>query len=197
MATQDLVCLVVWDHMVLMEEGDLLDQWEEWGPMAGVDLEVVSVLHMGWVGSQELMAWVMALLMALHMASQTMALAPMASLKVMASNLPMASSPLPMVNNLQLLILLRVMGKHSLSNLLDISLLNSLLTHSNLHIPSSLPILSQLTLNSQPIPSHLRMVNNLPIPSSLSILKVLQLDLSRHGSASSSLLETSPLSESS
>merc|ERR1719239_1700412 len=121
--------------------------------------------------------------MALHMASQTMALAPMASLKVMASNLPMASSPLPMVNNLQLLILLRVMGKHSLSNLLDISLLNSLLTHSNLHIPSSLHILSQLTLNSQPIPSN------------LSILKVLQLDLSRHGSASSSLLETSPLSE--
>jgi len=197
MATQDLVCLVAWDHLALMEAGDLLDQWEEWGPMAGVDLEVVSVLHMGWVGSQELMAWAMALLMALHMASQTMALAPMASLKVMASNLPMASSPLPMVNNLQLLILLRVMDKHSLSNLLDISLLNSLLTHSNLHIPSSLPILSQLTLNSQPIPSHLRMVNNLPIPSSLSILKVLQLDLSRHGSASSSLLETSPLSESS
>jgi len=191
MATQDLVCLVAWDHLALMEAGDLLDQWEEWGPMAGVDLEVVSVLHMGWVGSQELMAWAMALLMALHMASQTMALAPMASLKVMASNL------LLMVNNMQLLILLRVMDKHSLSNLLDISLLNSLLTHSNLHIPSSLPILSQLTLNSQPIPSHLRMVNNLPIPSSLSILKVLQLDLSRHGSASSSLLETSPLSESS
>merc|ERR1719239_754541 len=92
----------------------------------------------------------MALLMALHMASPTMALAPMASLK------GMASSPLPMVNNLQLLILLRVMDKHILSNLLDISL-----------------------------------------PSSLSILKVLQLDLSRHGSASSSLLETSPLSESS
>merc|ERR1719209_975273 len=86
----------------------------------GVDLEVVSVLHMGWVGSQELMAWVMALLMALHMASRTMALAPMASLKVMASNLmPMASSLLHMV------ILLRVMDKHSLSNLLDISLLNS------------------------------------------------------------------------
>merc|ERR1719341_3133249 len=124
--------------------------------------------------------------MALHMASPTMALAPMASLKVMASNLlPMASSPLPMVNNLQLLILLRVMDKHILSNLLDISLPSSLLTHR------------QLTLNSQPIPSHLRMVNNLPIPSSLSILKVLQLDLSRHGSASSSLLETSPLSESS
>merc|ERR1719233_908198 len=133
----------------------------------------------------------MALLMVLHMASQTMALAPMVSLKVMASSL------LHMVNNMQLLILLRVMDKHSLSNLLDISLLNSLLTHSNLHIPSSLHILSQLTLNSQPIPSHLRMVNNLPIPSSLSILKVLQLDLSRHGSASSSLLETSPLSESS
>merc|ERR1719397_446568 len=108
------------------------------------------------------------------MASRTMALAPMASLKVMASNL------MPMVNNLQLLILLRVMDKHSLSNLLDISLLNSLLTHSSLHIPS-----------------HLPMVNTLPIPSSLSILKVLQLDLNRHGSASSSLLETSPLSESS
>merc|ERR1719341_894436 len=119
----------------------------------------------------------MALLMALHMASPTMALAPMASLKVM-------------VSNLQLLILLRVMDKHILSNLLDISLPSSLLTHSSLHI------LSQLTLNSQPIASHLRMVNNLPIPSSLSILKVLQLDLSRHGSASSSLLETSPLSES-
>merc|ERR1712055_11360 len=158
--------------------GDLLDQWEEWGPMAGVDLEVVSVLHMGWVGSQELMAWVMALLMALHMASRTMALAPMASLKVMASNLMLMASSL-----LQLLILLRVMDKHSLGNLLDICLLNSLLTHSNLHIPSSLHILSQLTLNSQPIPS------SLPIP------KVLQLDLNRHGSASSSLLETSHLSE--
>merc|ERR1719370_2658060 len=122
--------------------------------MAGVDLEVVSVLHMGWVGSQELMAWVMALLMALHMASRTMALAPMASLKVMASNLmPMASSLLHMVNNLQLLILLRVMDKHSLSNPLDISLLNSL------------HILSQLTLDSQPIPSPLPMVNNLLIPS--------------------------------
>merc|ERR1719397_2513060 len=84
------------------------------------------------------------------MASRTMALAPMASLKAMASSL------LHMVNNLQLLILLRVMDKHSLSNLLDISLLNSLLTHSSLHI------LSQLTLNSQPIPSHLPMVNNLP-----------------------------------
>merc|ERR1712212_965621 len=159
-ATQDSVCLVAWDHLVLMEAGDLLDQWEEWGPMAGEASEGVSVLHMGWVGSQELMAWVMALLMALHMASRTMALAPMASLKVMASNL------LLMVNNMQLLILLRVVDKHSLSNLLDISLLNSLLTHTNLHIPSSLPI-----------------------------LKVLQLDLSRHGSASSSLLETSPLSE--
>merc|ERR1712183_357364 len=136
--------------------------------------EVASAFHMGWVGSQELMAWAMALL-------------PMVSLKVMASSL------LLMVNNLQLLTLLRVMDKHSLSNLLDISLLNRLLTHSNLHIPNSPPILSQLTLNSQPIPSHLHMVNNLPIPSNLSILKVLQLDLNRHGSASSSLLETSPV----
>merc|ERR1719239_265599 len=86
------------------------------------------------------------------MASPTMALAPMASLKVMASNLmPMVNNPLPMVNNLQLLILLRVMDKHILSNLLEISLPSSLLT-----------------------PSHLRMVNTLPIPSSLSILKVLQ-----------------------
>ena len=109
MATQDLVCLVAWDHLALMEAGDLLDQWEEWGPIAEVDLEVVSARHMGWVAFQELMAWVTVLPMALLMASQTMgmALAPMASLKVMASNLPMASSPLPMVNNLQLLILLR------------------------------------------------------------------------------------------
>ena len=98
MATQDLVCLVAWDHLALMEAGDLLDQWEEWGLMAGGDLEVVLALHMGWVATQGLMAWVMALLMALHMAlhmaSQIMAPDPMASLKDMASSL------LLMVNNL-------------------------------------------------------------------------------------------------
>ena len=101
MATQDLVCLVAWDHLALMEAGDLLDQWEEWDLLAGVDLEVLA-LHMGWVATQGLMAWVMALLMALHMASQIMAPDPMASLKDMASSL------LLMVNNLlQLLTPLR------------------------------------------------------------------------------------------
>merc|ERR1711970_1118680 len=165
MATQDLVCLVAWDHLALMEAGDLLDQWEEWGLMAGGDLEVVLALHMGWVATQGLMAWVMALLMALHMASQIMAPDPMASLKDMASSL------LLMVNNLlQLLTPLRVMVKHS-SNLLDISHLNSLLTN--------LPTNNQPPLSSQPTHSHLHMVNNLPTLSSQSFLKVLQLDLNR------------------
>jgi len=191
MATQDLVCLVAWDHLALMEAGDLLDQWEEWGLMAGVDLEVVLALHMGWVATQGLMAWVMALLMALHMASQIMAPDPMASLKDMASSL------LLMVNNLlQLLTPLRVMVKHS-SNLLDISHLNSLLTLSNLPIPNSQP--TNLPTNNQPTHSHLHMVNNLPTLSSQSILKVLQLDLNRRprGSVSSSVLKASPLPESS
>lgn len=197
MATQDLVCLVAWDHLALTEAGDLLDQWEEWGLMAGVDLEVVLALHMGWVATQGLMAWVMALLMALHMASQIMAPDPMASLK------DMASSPLLMVNNLLLLLTpLRVMVKHS-SNLLDISHLNSLLTLSNLPIPNSqptnLPTNNQPTLSSQPTHSHLHMVNNLPTLSSQSILKVLQLDLNRRprGSVSSSVLKASHLPESS
>merc|ERR1719184_603493 len=138
----------------------------------------------------------MALLMALHMASQIMAPDPMASLKHMASSL------LLMVNNLQLLTPLRVMVKHS-SNLLDISHLNSLLTLSNLPIPNSqptnLPTNNQPTLSSQPTHSHLHMVNNLPTLSSQSILKVLQLDLNRRprGSVSSSVLKASHLPESS
>merc|ERR1712212_383262 len=162
-----------WDHLALMEAGDLLDQWEEWGLTAGGDLEVVLDLHMGWVATQGLTAWVMALLMALHMAlhmaSQIIAPDPMASLKDMASSL------LLMVNNLlQLLTPLRGMVQHS-SNLLDISHLN------------------------QPTHSHLHMVNNLPTLSSLSILKVLQLDLNRRprGSVSSSVLKASHLPESS
>merc|ERR1712192_200056 len=102
------------------------------------DLEVVLVPHMAWVASQGPMAWVMALLTALLMVSQTMALVPMASIKAMASShLLMAS------NLLQLPTPLR-------SNLLDISHPNSLLTLSNLPTHSPLP-----------------MVNNLPIPSSL------------------------------
>merc|ERR1712192_273796 len=101
-ATQDSVCLVAWDHLALMEAGDLLVQWEEWGPTAGGDLEGP-------------MAWVMALLTGLHMAFLTMALDPMASLKVMASSLLlMVNNLLFMVNNhLQLPTPLR-------SNLLDI-----------------------------------------------------------------------------
>merc|ERR1719342_78077 len=96
--------------------------------------------------------------MALHMASLTMVLVPMASLKDMVNN------PLPMVNNLRLLTPHRLMAKLSSSNLLVISLLN-LLIPSNLLTPN-LP-----THSSQPTPSHLRMV------SSLSTLKVVQLDL--------------------
>merc|ERR1712181_145334 len=150
------------------------------------DLEVVMVPHIAWVVSQGLMAWASAPLMALHMASRTMALVPMASPKVMASSLLlMASSHLLMVKNLlQLLTPLRVMVKHS--NLLVISHLNSLLTLD------SQPI-TQPTLNSQPTHSHLLMVNHLPILNILSILKVLQLGLNRHphGSASSSVLKAS------
>merc|ERR1719234_828578 len=88
-----------------------------------------------------------------------------------------------MVNNLlQLLTPLR--------NLLVISHLNSLLTPSNLRIPSSLPTLNLPTLSSQPTHSHLPMVSSLPI------LKVLQLGLNRRlrGSASSSVLKASRLS---
>merc|ERR1712181_218038 len=116
------------------------------------DLEVVLVPHTAWVASQELMAWAMGLLTALLMASQTMALVPMASIKDMASSLLlMASSHLLMVNNLlQLPTPLR-------SNLLDISHPNSLLTPSNL-----------------PTHSHLPMVNSLPM------VKVLQPGLNRH-----------------
>merc|ERR1712192_95995 len=143
----------------LMEAGDLLVQWEEWGPTAGVDLEVVLVFHMAWVASQGPMAWATALPMALLMASQTMALDPTASLKVMAS------SHLLMVNNLLQL-------PTPLRNLLVISHLNSLLTPSNLRIPSSLP-----TLN---LPTHNQLtLSSLPMVSSLPILKVLQLDLNR------------------
>merc|ERR1712192_377452 len=140
------------------------------------DLEVVMVPHIAWVVSQGLMAWASAPLMALHMASRTMALVPMASPKVMASSLLlMASSHLLMVKNLlQLPTPLRVMVKHS--NLLVISHLNNL-----------------LTLDSQPTLNHLLMVNHLPILNILSILKVLQLGLNRHphGSASSSVLKAS------
>merc|ERR1712192_260285 len=158
----------------LMEAGDLLVQWEEWGPTAGVDLEVVLVFHMAWVASQGPMAWATALPMALLMASQTMALDPTASLKVMAS------SHLLMVNNLLQL-------PTPLRNLLVISHLNSLLAPSNLRIPSSLPTLNlpthnQLTLSSQPTHSHLPMVSSLPI------LKVLQLDLNRRPRGSVCLL---------
>merc|ERR1719391_1786078 len=119
-------------------------------------MEVVLDLHLEWVVSQEVMAWDMAL----PMASPTMDLVPMASLKDMVNNLlPMANSPLPMVNNLRLLTPHRVMAKlSSSSSLLVISLLNLL-------IPSNL-----LTPNL-PTHSSLRMVN------SLSTLKVVQLDL--------------------
>merc|ERR1719391_1757394 len=138
--------------------------------MAGVAMEVVLDLHLECVVSQEVLAWDMALLMALHMASPTMVLVPMASLKDMVNLLPMANSPLPMVNNLRLLTPHRVMVKLSSSNLLVISLLNllipsNLLTH-NLPTHSSQPTHSHLLT-----PSHLRMVN------SLSTLKLVQLDL--------------------
>merc|ERR1712029_654971 len=100
MAIQGLVCLVAWDHLAPLVAEDLLAQWEEWVPMAGVAMEVVLDLHLEWVVSQEVMAWDMALLMALHMASLTMVLVLMASLKDMVNNLlPMANSPLSMVNN--------------------------------------------------------------------------------------------------
>merc|ERR1719489_674297 len=121
----------------------------------------------------------MALPMALLMASQTMALVSMASLKVMAS------SHLLMVNNLlQLLTPLR--------NLLATSHLNSLLTPSSL--PINLPTLNLPTLSSQPTHSHLHMVNSLPI-----LKEVLQLGLNRRlrGSTSSSLLKASHFCQSS
>merc|ERR1719391_1701078 len=144
-------------------------------------MEVVLDLHLEWVVSQEVMAWDMALLMALHMASPTMVLVLMASLKDMVNNLlSMANSPLPMVNNLRLLTPHRVMAKLSSSNLLVISLL-SLLIPSNLHTPNlltpNLPTHSNLLT-----PSHLPMVN------SLSTLKVVQLDL-LGGSALSPVLK--------
>merc|ERR1719378_639025 len=122
----------------------------------------------------------MTLPMALPMASPTMVLVPMASLKDMANNpLPMANSPLPMVNNLRLLTPLRVMAKLSSSNLLVISLLN-LFIPSNLHTPRLLTHSNQPTHGRLLTPSHLPMVN------SLSTLKVVQLDL-LGGSASSSV----------
>merc|ERR1719391_1976946 len=130
-------------------------------------MEVVLDLHLEWVVSQEVMAWDMALLMA----SPTMVLVPMASLKDMVNNLlPMANSPLLMVNNLRLLTPHRVMAKLSSSNLLVISLLN-LLIPSNLHTPNLLTHSSQPTHSHLLTPSHLLMVN------SLSTLKVVQLDL--------------------
>merc|ERR1719342_1851136 len=93
-----------------------------------------------------------------------MVLVPMASLK------DMVNSPLPMVNNLRLLIPHRVMVKLSSSNLLVISLLN-LLIPSNLHT-HNLP-----THSSQPTHSHLLTPSHLPMVNSLSTLKVVQLDL--------------------
>merc|ERR1719370_481810 len=103
----------------------------------------------------------MALHMALHTASPTMVLVLMASLK-------------PLVNNLRLLTPPSAMAKFcsSSSNLLVISLFNSLLLSSNL-LTHNKPTHSSLL-----IPSHLLMVSSLPI------LKVLQLDL-LGGSASS------------
>merc|ERR1719219_127666 len=96
--------------------------------------------------------------MVLRMASATMVLALMVSLKDMANSpLPMASSLLSMDNSLpsmansllHLLIRPRLMGKRSSSNLLDISRLHSQLTLNSLLIshqlmPSSLPILQHL-----------------------------------------------------
>merc|ERR1719175_382183 len=101
--------------------------------MAGGAMEVVLDLHLECVVSQEVMAWDMAL----HLASPTMVLVPMASLKDMVNLLPMANSPLPMVNNLRLLTPHRVLAKLSSSNLLAISLL-TLLIPSNLHTHSTL-----------------------------------------------------------
>merc|ERR1719300_598844 len=91
--------------------------------------------------------------MALHMASLTMVLVPMASLRDMVNSLK------DMVNNLLLLTPHRVMAKLSSSNLLVISLLNL------------------LTLSSQPTHSHLHTPSHLRMVNSLSTLKVVQLDL--------------------
>merc|ERR1719209_2403329 len=111
------------------------------------------------------------------MASQTMVLVLMASLKDLVNNL------LPLVNNLCLLTPHSAMAKFcSSSNLLVISLFNSLLLSSNLLTPSLLThnLLTQNkpTHSSLLTPSHLLMVSSLPI------LKVRQLDL-LGGSASS------------
>merc|ERR1719300_2132792 len=100
----------------------------------------------------------------------------MASLKDMVNLLPMANSPLLMVNNLRLLTPHRVMAKLSSSSLLVISLLN-LLIPSNLH-----------THSSQPTHSHLLTPSHLPMVNSLSTLKVVQLDL-LGGSALSPVLK--------
>merc|ERR1719447_1098619 len=122
----------------------------------------------------------MALPMALHMASPTTVLVPMASLKDMVNNI------LPMANNLHLLTQHRVMAKLSSSNLLVISLLN-LLIPSNLHTPN-LP-----THSSQPTHSHLLTPSHLPMVNSLSTLKVVQLDL-LGGSALSPVLKAQDFS---
>merc|ERR1719447_2088515 len=128
------------------------------------------------------MAWDMALPMALHLASPTMVLVPMSSLKDMVNNpLPMANSLLPMVNNLRLLTPHRVMAKLSSSNLLVISLSN-LLIPSNLHTP-------KLLTPNLPTQSHLLTPSHLPMVNSLSTLKVVQLDL-LDGSALSPVLST-------
>merc|ERR1719447_2332641 len=138
------------------------------------------------------MAWDMALPMALHLASPTMVLVPMSSLKDMVNNpLPMANSLLPMVNNLRLLTPHRVMAKLSSSNLLVISLLN-LLIPSNLHTHNLLtPNLP--THSSQPTHSHLLTPSHLPMVNSLSTLKVVQLDL-LGGSALSPVLKAQDFS---
>ena len=99
MATQDLVCPAVWDHLVPLGAEDLLDLWEGWDPTA----EVVLGLHMAWVDIQELMAWVITPHMAPPTVSPTTVLDPKASLRGMVSNLlHMANSLLLMVSSLRL-----------------------------------------------------------------------------------------------
>merc|ERR1712212_1176545 len=96
----------------------------------------------------------------------------MASLKVLVNNL------LPLVNNLRPLTPPSAMAKFcSSSNLLAISLFNSLLLSSSL-LTHNLLTHNKPTHSSLLTPSHLLMVSSLPI------LKVLQLDL-LGGSASS------------
>merc|ERR1711936_37623 len=123
----------------------------KWDLMAGVDMGVALGLHMAWA-------------MVLRMASATMVLALMVSLKDMANSpLPMASSLLSMDNSLpsmansllHLLIRQRLMGKHSSSNLQDISRLHSQLTPSKLPTPNSKLISHQLMPSSLPILQHL------------------------------------------